>query len=152
MLPEITEKISKKDIQLLASKVLDSIFLNGNIIQLAEQLSKMEFLIKEIKKDENYRMYIVNEISKYGKSYTTSSGTKIELAEVGIDFDYSLTGDNEIIELQEQKAIIDAQIKEREKFLKSITKPTRVLFDDEVKTLYPPAKTSTSGVKITISK
>jgi hypothetical protein len=152
MLPEITEKISKKDIQQLASRIIDKVCLNGNIIELAECISKMDYLIKEIKDNDNYRDYIINEISKYGKSHTTASGTKIELAEVGTKYDYGQTGDVIIVDLELQKAILDAKIKERQTFLKSITKPMEVLFSDEVVTLYPPAKTSTSSVKITISK
>lgn len=152
MLPEITEKISKKDIQLLASRIIDKVCLNGNIIELAEQIAKMDLLIKEIKDCDNYKDYIINEVSKFGKSYTTSSGTKIELAEVGTKYDYGQTGDLIMVDLELQKAILDAKIKERQTFLKSIIKPMEVLFSDEVVTLYPPAKTSTSSVKITISK
>lgn len=152
MLPEISEKISKYDIKVLAKEVVDNVCLTGKIIKLAENLAKMDLLIDEIKKNENYKNYILNEISYYGKSHTTSSGTKIELAEVGTKYDYSQTGDIIIKDLEEQKAIIDAQIKERQAFLKSITKPMEVLFSDELVTLYPPAKSSTSSVKITISK
>lgn len=152
MLPEITDKISKYDIKVLAKEVVDNVCLSGKIIKLAENLAKMDLLIDEIKKNENYKNYILNEISYYGKSHTTASGTKIELAEVGTKYDYGQTGDLIMVDLELQKAILDAKIKERQTFLKSITKPMEVLFSDEVVTLYPPAKTSTSSVKITISK
>jgi hypothetical protein len=49
---------------------------------------------------------------------------------------------------------LDEQIKDREKFLKSI--PTEgieiVDMDGVVKRVYPPSKSSTSSVKTTISK
>jgi len=152
MLPEINEQISKANIQYLANKVVDNVCLTGNIIQLAENLAKMEYLIKQIKANNNYKDYILNEVSKYGKLHTTASGTKMLIKETGVDFDYSQTGDYELKELIEQKALIDFKIKEKEKFLQAITKPTEMVFGDELITLYPPAKTSTTSVTITISK
>ena len=152
MLPEINQKISKNDIKQLANNVVDNVCITGDIVALAENLAKMDLLVKEIKDNDNYRNYIYNEVSKYGKSHITESGTKIELAEVGTKYDYSLTGDLILKELEEQKTILDAKIKERQTFLKAISKPIEVLFADELVTLYPPAKTSTSSVKITISK
>lgn len=152
MLPEINKKISKSDIKQLATKLVDEVCIIGDIIGLAENVAKMDMLIKEIKDNDEYRNYIVNEISKYGKSHTTESGTKIELAEVGIKYDYSQTGDVELMELENQKMQLDAKIKERQTFLKSINKPMEVLFFDELVTIYPASKTSTSSVKITISK
>ena len=152
MLPEITEKISKQDIQMLANKVVDNVCLTGNIIELAENLAKMDLLIKEIKDNDNYKDYILNEVSKYGKAHTTASGTKLEVAEFGTKYDYTQTGDIELIDLELQKAIIDFKIKERQTLLKAIKSPTDVRFGDQLITLYPAAKTSTTSIKTTISK
>jgi hypothetical protein len=152
MLPEINEQISKANIQYLATKVVDNVCLTGDIIKLAENLAKMDLLIKEIKDNSNYKDYILNEVSKYGKAHVTASGTKLEVAEVGTKYDYSLTGDIELKELEEQKAIIEFKIKERQTFLKALKHPMEVLFSDELVTLYPPAKTSTTSIKTTISK
>lgn len=152
MLPEINEQISKANIQYLATKVVDNVCLTGNIIQLAENLAKMDLLIKEIKDNPNYKDYILNEVSKYGNSHVTASGTKLEVAEVGTKYDYTKSNDPELKELEEQKAIIDFKIKERQTFLKSLKQPMEVLFSDELVTLYPPAKTSTTSIKTTISK
>ena len=152
MLPEINEQISKASIQYLATKVVDNVCLTGNIIQLAENLAKMDLLIKEIKDNPNYKDYILNEVSKYGNSHVTASGTKLEVAEVGTKYDYTKSNDPELKELEEQKAIIDFKIKERQTFLKSLKQPMEVLFSDELVTLYPPAKTSTTSIKTTISK
>ncbi len=152
MLPEITEKISKQDIKSLANKVVDNVCVTGNIIELAENLAKMDLLIKEIKDNDNYKDYILNEVSKYGKSHVTASGTKIEVAEVGTKYDYTQTGDIILIDLELQKVIIENKIKERQAFLKAIKSPTDVRFGDELITLYPASKTSTTSIKTTISK
>jgi hypothetical protein len=136
----------------LANKVVDNVCLTGKIIQLAENLAKMDLLIKEIKDNSNYKDYILNEVSKYGKSHTTASGTKLEVAEVGTKYDYSLTNDKELKELEEQKAIIEFIIKERQTFLKALKHPMEVLFGDELFTLHPASKTSTTSIKTTILK
>jgi hypothetical protein len=112
----------------------------------------MDLLIKEIKDNSNYKDYILNEVSKYGKSHVTASGTKLEVAEVGTKYDYSLTNDLELKELEEQKAVIDFKIKERQTFLKALKHPMEVLFGDELITLHPASKTSTTSIKTTISK
>jgi len=152
MIPAINEKISKQDIKKLANDVVDNVCITGDIVNLAENLAKMDLLIKEIKDNSNYKDYILNEVSKYGKSHITASGTKIELAEVGVKYDYSLTGDVELKELEEQKAVIEFKIKERQTFLKALKHPMEVLFGDELITLHPAFKTSTTSIKTTISK
>jgi hypothetical protein len=152
MLPEINEQISKANIQYLANKVVDNVCLTGNIIQLAENLAKMDLLIKEIKENSNYKDYILNEVSKYGKSHVTASGTKLEVAEVGTKYDYSLTNDIELKYFEQEKAILENKIKERQTFLKALKHPLEFLLDDELHTVYPPSKTSTTSIKTTILK
>jgi len=152
MIPAINEKISKQDIKKLANDVVDNVCITGDIVNLAENLAKMDLLIKEIKDNSNYKDYILNEVSKYGKSHVTASGTKLEVAEVGTKYDYSLTGDVELKELEEQKAVIEFKIKERQTFLKALKHPMEVLFGDELITLHPAFKTSTTSIKTTISK
>jgi hypothetical protein len=152
MIPAINEKISKQDIKKLANDVVDNVCITGDIVNLAENLAKMDLLIKEIKDNSNYKDYILNEVSKYGKSHITASGTKLEVAEVGTKYDYSLTGDLELKELEEQKAVIEFKIKERQTFLKALKHPMEVLFGDELITLHPASKTSTTSIKTTISK
>jgi hypothetical protein len=152
MIPAINEKISKQDIKKLANDVVDNVCITGDIVNLAENLAKMDLLIKEIKDNSNYKDYILNEVSKYGKSHVTASGTKLEVAEVGTKYDYSLTGDVELKELEEQKAVIEFKIKERQTFLKALKHPMEVLFGDELITLHPASKTSTTSIKTTISK
>jgi hypothetical protein len=126
----------------------------GNVIEMADAFAKVEMLIKEIKSSPAYIDYLREEVSKYGKSHTTSSGTKIELAEVGTKYDYQTCGDAELVRLNDQLLNIENAIKERQTFLKTIPVSGMdvVLEGGEVCKLYPPIKTSTSSVKCTIAK
>jgi hypothetical protein len=126
----------------------------GNVIEMADAFAKVEMLIKEIKSSPAYIDYLREEVSKYGKSHTTSSGTKIELAEVGTKYDYQTCGDSKLEELNTKLISIENAIKERQTFLKTIPVSGMdvVLEGGEVCKLYPPIKTSTSSVKCTIAK
>ena len=44
MIPAINQKLSKQDIKQLANNVVDNVCITGDIVALAENLSKMEFL------------------------------------------------------------------------------------------------------------
>lgn len=152
MIPVIKQSTTKKDIQHLANKLVQQVLKNGNVIEIAEHFAKIETLISDVKDNPDYKAYLIEEVAKYGKECTTPSGTKINLCEVGTKFDYSLTGDIMLIDLELQKAIIDNKIKERQTFLKAIKSPTDVRFGEELITLYPASKTSTSSYKVTIIK
>ena len=110
-------------------------------------------LIKEIKSNKDYIDNLRDEVSKFGKQVITPSGTKIELAEVGVKYDYSNCGDETYKKMLFQFEILETAIKERQDFFKTIPlSGIEVLYDDEIVKLYPPSKSSTSSIKTTISK
>jgi hypothetical protein len=153
-LPVVTNEVTKSQIKIIAEQTISGILEHGNIIEMADTFAKVELLLKEIKSSPNYIDYLRDEVSKYGKSHTTSSGTKIELAEVGTKYDYQTCGDFKLEELMNQMAILETAIKERQAFLKTIPlSGMDVLIEGgEVCKIYPPIKTSTSSVKCTIAK
>ena len=152
MLPQITKDYTKTEIKKLATNCATQLSENGRIIEVAEMISKMEFFIKELKANPDYIEYLQYEISKYGKDHTTSTGTRIELAEVGVKYDYTFCEDDEYNELIVKQMGLEEQIKERQKFLKSIPIAGIEIVDAEgvLKRIYPPSKHSTSSVKVTI--
>lgn len=90
------------------------------------------------------------EAEKYGKSFEYK-GSKIELAEVGVKYDYSECGDYELNEILEQIAKLEEKKKAREAFLKTLKEPMQIITKDgEPIEVYPPKKSSTSSIKITI--
>jgi len=154
MVPQITSELTKTQIKIVADNMVSNIMENGNVIEVADTISKMELFIKELKGNSNYIGFLCDEVSKYGKSYTTASGTKLELAEVGVKYDYSKCQDAIWNELQNSLESIQALVKNRETFLKAV--PIHGLDiineDGEVLKIYPPSKSSTSSVKCTIQK
>lgn len=83
-------------------------------------------------------------------------GHKIEPIEAGTKYNYSECNDPIYKRLLGQKAIIEAEVKAREKFLQAVSYKGMSINDEETGeadiTIYPPVKTSTSTVKVTFAK
>lgn len=83
-------------------------------------------------------------------------GHKIEPIEAGTKYNYSECNDPVYKRLLEKKAIIEAEVKAREKFLQAVPYKGMSINDEETGeadiTIFPPVKTSTSTVKITFAK
>lgn len=154
MLPTITNEINKTALKRIASSTLEEILETGRIIEAADMISKMEFFIKELKSNADYIDYLRYEIAKYGSAHTTASGTRIELAEVGVKYDYVFCEDDILNDMMIQREALDERIKERQEFLKRLPSEGIDIISEhgEVKRIYPPSKSSTSSVKCTISK
>jgi hypothetical protein len=153
-LPELTTKITKSDIKTISNNMVADILNNGHIIESADALNKMETLIKEIKSNPDWIDYLREQVAMNGASVITSSGTKLELAEVGIKYDFSKCGDEMLNDLLAEQERIDELVKERQTFLKTI--PVSgidvVTISGELVRLYPPSRSSTSSIKTTIAK
>lgn len=154
MLPTITNEINKTALKRIASSTLEEILETGRIIEAADMIAKMEFFIKELKSNADYIDYLRYEIAKYGSAHTTASGTRIELAEVGVKYDYVFCEDDILNDMIIQREALDERIKERQDFLKRLPAEGIDIISEhgEVKRIYPPSKSSTSSVKCTISK
>lgn len=114
------------------------------------QVKNTEDLIKQITSDEKYREFLLNEAGKYGKTFDRFNA-KFSVKETGTRYDYSVCGDSEIVQLQEEADKLAEKIKARQKFLQSLPPSgVEVLQGDELVTLYPPAKTSTTSVTVTL--
>lgn len=152
-LPAVSNELTKTQIKIIAEDSVSRLIDNGNLVESSETFSKVEMLIKEIKSNKDYIDNLRDEVSKFGKQVITPSGTKIELAEVGVKYDYSNCGDETYKKMLFQFEILETAIKERQDFFKTIPlSGIEVLYDDEIVKLYPPSKSSTSSIKTTISK
>ena len=93
----------------------------------------------------------LTEAQKYGAKSFDFGGAKIEVSELGTKYNYSVCNDSEINDLMKEMDFLKAKIKARETFLKAITDKLEVVVNgEEVVTLYPPNKSSTTGLKITL--
>jgi len=152
-LPVINNELNKGQLSVIASITANEM-QNSNILDAIDVMSKMEFLIKEIKSNKEFIESARNEVEKWGKEYKSSTGTKIELAEVGTKYDYINCNDVQLNKLLTDQEFIEFQIKERQTFLKSL--PTEgletITSEGEVIKLFPPTKTSTSSIKTTLPR
>ena len=96
---------------------------------------------------------VMQELSKHGKSLEMY-GMKVEQKEVGTKYNYENSNDRIYDGLRARFRTLDTDIKDREKWLKSIpaTGIDIVTEDGEVVKIMPPIKTSTSSFAVTLNK
>ena len=113
------------------------------------QVKCMEDLIKQITSHPDYKELTLEEASKYGKSFEHYNA-KFEVKEMGVKYDFSQCGDPIYDKLAEELAELEKKVKDRQAFLKSVQPGTQLLIEDEVVTLYPPVKTSTTSITVNL--
>jgi len=87
---------------------------------------------------------------KYGKTFEHYNA-KFEIKEMGVKYDYSVCQDAVYNNLKNKLVVLEDEIKAREKFLKTIpSQGLETLIEDEVVTLYPPNKTSTTTISVNL--
>ena len=153
-LPAINSNISKGDLNVIAESTINEIINNKNATEVIDVISKMEYLIKQIRSNEDFINYVRGYISLHGNSLELSSGTKMELAEVGVKYDYSNCNDDVIENLLSRQEEIEDLLKQRQLFLRSLPLEGMelVTIHGELKRIYPPSKSSTSSFKVTLKK
>jgi hypothetical protein len=153
-LPTLTNGISKSQLKIMADMSLKEIFDNGRAIEAAEALSVMENFIKELRSNKQFSDYVRDEIAKNGKQIETQSA-KLELAETAIKYNFDNCGDHIYEQLEQQLQSIEADLKDRKEFLKTVPVSGLSIINEqtgEVSMIYPPSKQSTSTYKITLKK
>lgn len=135
----------------LASNAIQAV-VDGEIDPITAHInvSKMEQAIKTFKADDRVRDITLRELSRYGKKQSFAD-CMLEEAEAGIRYDYSKCGDSRLEELYAMRQALDADIKEREAFLKSIPL-SGVALPETGEVVYPPAKTSKTIIRTTFKK
>ena len=153
-LPTLTNGISKSQLKIMADLSLQEIFENGKIIEAAEALSVMENFIKELRSNKQFSDYVRDEITKNGKQIETQSA-KLELAETAIKYNFDNCSDPIYQKLEQQLQSVEADLKDRKEFLKTVPVSGLSIINEEtgeLNTIYPPSKQSTSTYKITLKK
>lgn len=135
--------LAQNAIQAVVDGEIDPITAHINV-------SKMEQAIKTFKADDRVRDITLRELSRYGKKQSFAD-CMLEEAEAGIRYDYSKCGDSRLEELYAMRQALDADIKEREAFLKSIPL-SGVALPETGEVVYPPAKTSKTIIRTTFKK
>jgi hypothetical protein len=123
-----------------------------NPMELHIRMKCLEEVVKQLTSMPAYKAIVLDDAEKHGKSFQYHNA-KVDIREVGVKYDYSMSGSSELSELYVQAANIDSRIKVLESYLKGLpTSGIQVLNPStgEVETHYPPAKTSTTSVAVTL--
>lgn len=134
------------------SKVTDG---NINPIDAVIQMKSLSETINAFLKSGEIKDAVIIECEKYGKGERPCyNGAILQLKETGVKYDFSVCNDPVYSRLIKQRDDIDQQCKEREEYLKAISKPKAEIDEDsgEVFTLNPPYKQSTTSYSITFKK
>lgn len=114
------------------------------------QVKCMEEIIKTITSNPEYKFITLIEAEKYGKSFEHFNA-KFEVKEMGVKYDYSVCKDPIYDELSQELSDLEDRVKAREKYLKAVPKEgVQTLIDDELVTIYPPAKSSTTTITVNL--
>jgi hypothetical protein len=144
---------TKEERTQLVREIFDEV-LNGRInpLELHLRLKSAEEVIKQLTGLEPYKAILLDEAQKHGKSFQYHTA-KVDIRETGVKYDYSGCGNNILEKLYEDKSLIDEAIKSIETYHKGLPSAgVQVVLSEtgEVETHYPPAKTSTTSVAVTL--
>jgi hypothetical protein len=114
------------------------------------QVKCTEELIKGILSNERYKQLTISEAEKHGKSFEFHNAG-FQLKETGVKYDFTVCNDEIWNELNSQIEALEKVKKDREKFLKTISGSLEVITKHgEVVNIYPPAKSSTTSIAVTL--
>jgi len=118
-------------------------------LHMAVYLKTMEKIIEGIQK--GIKESALAEAEKYEKSFDFH-GARIEMAELGTKYDYTSCGDIVLNELNKQISELSEKKKEHETMLKTVKEGMTMVDENtgEIYKIFPPIKSSTTGIKITI--
>lgn len=135
-----------------ASQLINSVVEGSvNPLNVHLQLKAMEDIIETIKNDVGYKNTVLECAQTNGKSFEYQNA-KIDIREVGVKYDFSKCGDTIYNDLEAQQSVLKDKVKQRADFLKKapIEGTNTVDENGEVITIYPPAKSSTTSIVVTL--
>lgn len=144
----------KEQRQEFALRVIDA--LNAGQVDPLKvhlQVKCMEDIIKLLNSNTIYKESVLSAAQAYNQKSFEFNNAKVEIKEVGVKYDYSKVNDPVLVELYTKQSEIDAQIKARETLLKTLPEKGMVITEEdtgETFTAYPPAKSSTTSVVVTL--
>lgn len=144
-----------KEERLLFSSQLVEKLQDGYIdpLTLHLQVKCMEDVVKQITSNSIYKKSIVDAAELQGQKSFDFHNAKFEIKETGVKYDFSKCNDAVYEAMLTQQVELDAKIKARETMLKSVSQKGMTITDEETGetfTVYPPAKSSTTNVAVTL--
>lgn len=124
----------------------------ANPLNVHLQIKAMEDIIATIKESIDYKDAVLEYANPYGKSFEYMNA-KIEIREVGTKYNYDQCNDTHLITLKSNESDIKKKLKAREEFLRCAPSEGTLITDEETGEtikVYPPSKSSTTSVVITL--
>lgn len=148
----MTASLTKAKSQEISTRITSAVE-QGNQSPL-EVYSRLKFAEQTIKSClDGVKPFAIEEVSKYNKGEKiTSLGAELKQKEVGTKYDYSVCNHAEYNDLALEAAKISEKMKDIEETLKTVKEPYTVVNEDtgEITKIYPPLKTSTTSIEVTI--
>jgi hypothetical protein len=116
------------------------------------QIKSMEEMIGNLTSNSNYKTYLLDAAATNGKAFDYQNA-KFSIREVGVKYDYSLCNEPKHSHLKLIADSANEQLKTFEKFLQAVPSSgvNQVdLITGEAYTIYPPSKSSTTSVAVTL--
>ena len=123
-----------------------------NPMELHIRMKCLEEVVKQLTSMPAYKAIVLDDAEKHGKSFQYHNA-KVEVKEMGHKYDYSMSGSAVLEELYQLQEATDGRIKELETYHKGLPSSGIQVLNpttSELETHYPPAKTSTTSVAVTL--
>jgi hypothetical protein len=146
-----TTKEQRHDFVMRVVESLDS--GNSDALNTHFQVKCMESIIKDLNENTRYKSSVLAAVESYGQKSFEYRNSKVEVKEVGVKYDFSKCEDPILVELYRRQEELKVAVKARETLLKAVSEKGMILTEaesGETFTVYPPAKSSTTSVAITL--
>jgi len=142
---------TQTEIDIFSDQLIESV-KSGHVyglelLKIFRSLEKVQDrVLKEIKQN------ILAEAEAYPERSFDFQGVKMEKAETGVSYDYSVCGDPVHDQRESIMNAAKSLLDERKEFLKALKEPVTIVDEGsgEVVTIRPPSKKSTSSIKVSI--
>lgn len=121
-----------------------------NPLELHVKMNAMQKAMDEVKK--KIAPLTLKEAEKYSSKSFDAYSSKIEIVELGAKYDFSNCNDPEWIEAKQKEDAAAEKRKEREALLRTVKDSLEIAIPGtgEIAKVYPPTKSSTTGIKVTL--
>ena len=124
-------------------------------VKCMEQIIKMFTDGKDYPKTSKvYKELVLDEANKHGKKFEYHNA-EFKIGEVGVKYDWSKCGDEELLKSMAIYEAMGEAIKKRQEFLKTLPSEGLSQVDEatgDVVKLWPPSKSSSTSVSVSLSK
>jgi polyhydroxyalkanoate synthesis regulator phasin len=144
---------NKEERKTFIEQVVNSVY-EGEVkaIDTHLQIKAMEEIIEAVKSDQRYKDRVLSEAQNSGSKFEYQNA-KFDIREVGTKYDFSNCNDAKHVELTAKLNALKEEVKQRENYLKNVPiEGIEILDSDtaELVRIYPPSKSSTTSVIVTM--